>query len=425
MDRAKMLFAMALFFAPIAVDLVAAALRGKPRYRLNDLIANLTLMLLTVVGSALIAVLTLWIYVQCYDALAVVRLSASSPVTWLVAFFAYDFFYYWAHRIHHEVAVLWGVHVVHHSGEDMNFGLAVRQSALGGLTTWIFFLPMAIAGIPAEVYLGIAGLQLLYQYFIHNTYVPALGWLEHVLVTPSQHRVHHGRNQPYIDKNYGNILVVWDRLFGTYQAELPEHRAVYGLRHSPATWNPMTLHTHAFTELAHKAAACARPLDKLRCFLRGPSWRPPSLDPARYTEADDGPSATFVRYDPPVPTSRAIYCAAQLAALTAAVVLLIWNLNAMTAGAIAAAVGFIAVSAWSLGGLLDGAPAFWRLELVRLAAVAGLGAAVALHDGLGAARALVAAALIAVASGLYLVRFRPGFVAGASSAEPGRGAVTG
>lgn len=423
--KAQMLFAMALFLTPIAIEFTATALRGIKRYRLNDLLANVVLSLLTVVGSALIAGLTLWIYVHAH-AYALFQLPATAVTTWLVGFVAYDFFYYWAHRAHHTVALLWGVHAVHHSGEDMNFGLAVRQNALGELTTWFFFLPMAIVGVPSEVYLGVAGIQLLFQYFIHNTYVPPLGWLEKVLVTPSQHRVHHGRNQLYLDKNYGNILVLWDRLFGSYQPEVREHPVVYGLRHSVRTWNPLALHAQGIVEIVRKAAACRSPLDQVLCFLKGPGWQPPSLVPERFAgPEDDGPSASFVKYDPPMPRSNAVYCVTQFVALIAFVVLVLSKLDGMNAVTAVVAVGLIVVNAWSLGGLLDGKSFFWRLELARLAAIALLVPAMAVYEGLSPVRALLPCLVFAGACALYLLRFRSGFVAGARGAQTSREAMVG
>lgn len=408
--HAQLVLAMAVFLTPIAIDAAVAALRRRRRYRLNDVLANLTLSLLTVVGSALIAGLTLWIYVRVQRVGTLFALPAGGLTTWLLAFIAYDFFYYWAHRMHHEIALLWGVHAVHHAGEDMNFGLAVRQSALGELTTWAFFLPLAILGVPPEVYLGVAGIQLLFQYFIHNTYVPALGWVEWVLVTPSQHRVHHGRNTQYCDKNYGNILVIWDRLFGTYQAELPDQPVVYGLRHSVKTWNPLTLHAHTFVEIWRKAASCRRALDKLRCFYKGPSWVPPSLIARGYAGPhDDGPSRSFVKYDPPMSRSRAVYCVVQFVALLGIVALTMLTMSALSALTAGVAIGLIVVHAWSLGGLLDNQPRFWRLEVVRLAALAVIVPPLALHEGLSPGLALLPSVAFAACCLIYLLRFRAGF----------------
>ncbi|HZI12574.1 MAG TPA: sterol desaturase family protein [Myxococcus sp.] len=417
--KQQLLMGLPVLLAPILIDLGVGALRRKPAYRASDLVTNLTLSLLTLLASVGIAGATLWLYTAAHQHFGLLPLAPGAAWTWLLAFLAYDFLYYWAHRAHHRMAWLWAIHVVHHSGEDMNFGLAVRQSALGELTTWPFFLPMALLGIPPEAYLGATALQLVFQYSIHNTYVPPLGWLERVLVTPSQHRVHHSRNRLYIDKNYGNVLVLWDWLFGSYQPEVPEQPPVYGIRHSPRTWNPLTLHVHALVELLQKAAACERWLDKARCVLRPPDWEPPSLRRERFPGlADDGPSATFRKYEARLAPAPTAYCVSQFLALAASIVLLIWKLEALSAPAVAAACALVLWSAWTLGTLLDARPGAWRLELVRLAAVALFGLASTLPAGLALPFALPFL-LYAALSGAFLLRVRAAFQEALPSGGPG------
>lgn len=415
--KTYVLLGLPLFFAPVALDLAAARLQGTRRYRLNDLLTNLSLALLGILVGLAITGATLWAYTALYRH-APLKLAAGSLAAWVLGFLAYDFLYYWGHRAHHEVAVLWAFHSVHHSGEDMNFGLALRQSLFGEATSWPFFIPMALLGIAPEVYLGVAGLQLLYQYTLHNTYVPALGGVERLLVTPSQHRVHHSRNRPYLDKNYGNILVLWDRLFGSYQPERAEHPPVYGVRHGVRSFNPLTVNLLPFVELLRKVRACRHPLDGLLCLVKGPAWRPASLSPERYTEADDGPSATFRRYDPPLPARVAGYCVAQCAALFALCAWLMWNLGAQGGLALGGCGVLIAANALTLGGLLEGRSGFWRAELVRLAGVALLGAALlALARGPGTAEALALLASGAL-SLPWLLWLRRDFPAGRPEGGP-------
>lgn len=399
--QAQIVFAMLLVFVPIAVDVAVDLARRTRRYRTNDLLANLTLSMLTLLGSALVAGGTLWIYQVVHRKVALLQLSPGAVSGWLLGFFLYDFCYYWSHRAHHVTSALWGVHVVHHSGEDMNFGLAVRQSALGGLTSWPFFLPMAVVGIPVEVYLGVSGVQLVYQYLIHNTFVPPLGWLEAVLVTPSQHRVHHARNQRYIDKNYGNVLVVWDRLFGSYQPELKAYPAVYGLRHSVRTWNPLTLHVQAFVETWRKAVACSAGRDKLRCFVEGPTFRPPSL-PADYVgPCDDGASARFVKYDAPRPRRTIAHATAQLSVLTALIGSALWRLESLTRASVAVVLALSLLSAWSLGEALDGGGSR-RGEAARLVVAGALAAVVVGLDGVGTTSLLALLLALVGGAGLFL-----------------------
>ncbi len=420
--KEQLLYGLPVFLAPILIELVVGVARRKPAYRLNDLLTNLTMSLLTVLGSVVIAGATFVFYAYVHQHHALFPLATDSAWTWVVAFFAYDFFYYWAHRLHHTMACLWGIHVAHHSGEDMNFGLAVRQSALGELTTWPFFVPMALLGIAPEVFLGITGIQLIFQYAIHNTYVPPLGWLEYLLVTPSQHRVHHSRNTPYIDKNYGNVLVVWDLLFRTYQPELKDQPPVYGLRSSIRSWNPFVAHFHYFVELLQKAAACERLADRVRCFIKGPDWTPPSLRKDRFTgPVDDGPSARFNKYDPKLPLPVTAYCVAQFFSLAASILLLAWYLDTLGLLVRCAALALVLFSAWSLGTLMDARAFAWRQECARLACIALLGPALALMEGAPLVSALPIL-LHPVLSGTWLLRFRASFQKGAytpTAAGPG------
>ncbi|WNZ63117.1 sterol desaturase family protein [Myxococcus sp. MxC21-1] len=421
--KEQLLYGLPVFLAPILIELVVGLVRRKPAYRLNDLLTNVTMSLLTVLGSVVIAGATFVFYGYVYKHHALFSLAKDSAWTWVVAFFAYDFFYYWAHRMHHTMAWMWGVHVAHHSGEDMNFGLAVRQSALGELTTWPFFVPMALLGIAPEVFLGITGIQLLFQYAIHNTYVPPLGWLEYVLVTPSQHRVHHSRNTPYIDKNYGNILVVWDLLFRTYQPELKDQPPVYGLRSSLRSWNPLTAHFHYFVELFQKSAACARLADKALCFIKGPDWNPPSLRQERFSgPPDGGPSATFEKYDPRLPLPVTAYCVTQFFSLAASILLLAWYLDTLSLVARAVTLGLVLFGTWSLGALMDSRAFAWRQEFARLAGIALLGPALALMEGVPLVSALPIL-LHPVLSAAWLLRFRAAFHEGADTSTRGSGAL--
>jgi alkylglycerol monooxygenase len=136
---------------------------------------------------------------------------------WLLALVLYDFCYYWLHRMGHEVAVLWAAHVVHHQSQDYNLSTALRQTSSGALLGWVFYLPMALAGVPPLVFGTVALVDLLYQFWVHTEQVGKLGWFDRWFCSPSNHRVHHAVNDGYLDKNYGGILILWDRLFGTFQ----------------------------------------------------------------------------------------------------------------------------------------------------------------------------------------------------------------
>ena len=168
---------------------------------------------------------------------------------WIGALLAYDFCYYWLHRAGHRVAVLWAAHVVHHQSEDYNLSTALRQTSSGFLFGWIFYLPLAVAGVPPLVFGTVALIDLLYQFWVHTQQVGKLGWFDRWFCSPSNHRVHHAVNERYLDKNYGGILIVWDRLFGTFAEEDDAEPCVYGTRAPLRSWNPVWANLQVYRDL--------------------------------------------------------------------------------------------------------------------------------------------------------------------------------
>jgi alkylglycerol monooxygenase len=184
----------------------------------------------------------------------------------------YDFCYYWLHRAGHEVALFWAAHVVHHQSQDYNLSTALRQTSSGALLGWVFYLPMAVAGVPPLVFGVVALVDLLYQFWVHTEQVGKLGWFDRWFCSPSNHRVHHAVNDRYVDRNYGGILIVWDRLFGSFQEE--DEKCVYGTRKPlPAgtRCGPMPRCTRL---LARDSWHTRRWADKLRVWFKPPGWRP-------------------------------------------------------------------------------------------------------------------------------------------------------
>ena len=186
-----------------------------------------------------------------------------------------DFFYYWFHRWSHEVNAGWAAHIVHHQSEEMNLAVALRQSVFQGALSWVFYLPLALVGFPPAMFLTVSALNTLYQFWIHTRAIGKLGPLEWVLNTPSHHRVHHGRNPKYIDRNHAGSLIVWDRMFGTFQEE--EEEPVYGITRPLASWNPVWANFHYWAELWRTARRATRLQDRFRIFWKPPGWRPEEL----------------------------------------------------------------------------------------------------------------------------------------------------
>jgi sterol desaturase/sphingolipid hydroxylase (fatty acid hydroxylase superfamily) len=234
------LYAIPFFFLLIFLEIIYCLVKRKSYYRLNDSIADLS----TGIGNQLSGIIfksfTLFGYIYLYQNFRIYTFDLSTPLTsfisWILAFLIYDFFYYWSHRMSHEWNLFWASHVVHHSSEEFNLTVALRQPALG-IFNWIFYLPMAIVGFSPEFFLLHGQINLIYQFWIHTRTIGRLGFLELFLNTPSHHRVHHGRNPKYIDKNYGGILILWDKIFGTFQGE--EEEPAYGIKYPIKTWNPL------------------------------------------------------------------------------------------------------------------------------------------------------------------------------------------
>jgi sterol desaturase/sphingolipid hydroxylase (fatty acid hydroxylase superfamily) len=194
-------------------------------------------------------------------------------VAWTAAMVGWDFVYYWNHRIMHEVRALWAVHEVHHSSEHYNLGTALRQPVTSAFGVYVPYGFMARLGVRPSLIEYSRGLNLIYQFFIHTDMVKTLGpATETVLNTPSHHRVHHGSNKRYLDRNHGGILIIWDRLFGTFEAERDDEPVVYGLTKNLDSFNPLTVATHEHRDMFRDVAESNNWRDRLSFVLRGPGW---------------------------------------------------------------------------------------------------------------------------------------------------------
>ncbi|MEL7207477.1 MAG: sterol desaturase family protein, partial [Actinomycetota bacterium] len=190
----------------------------------------------------------------------------------LAALFAWDAIYYWNHRLQHEARYLWAIHVVHHSSQRYNLSTALRQPVADSLGTFVPTGALCLAGIRPELVERARGLNLIYQFWIHTDVIGRLGWFEKVGNTPSHHRVHHGANRRYIDRNHGSILIVWDRLFGTFQEEDPDEPVVYGLTKNIGTDDPRVIATHEYRDILRDVADSDNWKDRLSFVVRGPGW---------------------------------------------------------------------------------------------------------------------------------------------------------
>ncbi|KAL9988521.1 hypothetical protein ACROYT_G002976 [Oculina patagonica] len=279
--------AVPFFFGAIAVEYILCFLTNLPLIRLNDAFSSLAAGAFSQLTKVVVASVQLAIYVFVYDNFHLVPLAWDSPGTWYLCFIGVDFLYYWFHRAAHEINILWAAHQVHHSSEDYNLMTALRQSVVQKYTSAIFYTPLALC-VPPSIFFVHIQFNLLYQFWIHTEIVRSLGPLEYILNTPSHHRVHHGRNPYCIDKNYGGTLIIWDRMFGTFQAETDEEIA-YGLVHPLASWDPIWTQFFHFSHIWKTFRETPGIKDKLSVLLKGPGWTPekPRLgDPADLPEIE-------------------------------------------------------------------------------------------------------------------------------------------
>jgi sterol desaturase/sphingolipid hydroxylase (fatty acid hydroxylase superfamily) len=263
-----------VFLLLIALEFGVGLARGRNTYRLHDTLASIGLGVMSQVTGVFGRLLRIGLYTLAFEHLALTRLPADALWVWALALLFYDLCYYGLHRAGHRVAVLWAAHAVHHQSEDYNLGTALRQTSSGFLLGWVFYLPMAVAGVPPLVFGVVALIDLLYQFWVHTQQVGKLGWFDRWFCSPSNHRVHHAVNDRYLDKNYGGILIIWDRLFGTFKEEDDDEPIVYGTRAPLRSFNPLWANLQVYADLARDSWCASRWSDKLRVWFKPPGWRP-------------------------------------------------------------------------------------------------------------------------------------------------------
>ncbi len=342
-------------------------------YRFNDTVANLSLGMASQVTGLLNKGVMVFFYAIAYEHLSLFA-AGEFWTSWygvLLALVLYDFCYYWLHRLGHEMSVLWAAHVVHHQSQTYNLSTALRQTSTGFLFSWVFYLPMAVLGVPPAVFAVVALIDLLYQFWVHTEYVGKLGWFDRWFCSPSNHRVHHAVNDGYLDKNYGGVLIVWDRIFGTFCVET--ERAVYGTRSPLNSWDPVWANLEVYAALWKDCVAAPRWQDKLLIWFKHPGWRPAGLP-----QQSAKPQFSMERvttFDPPLRGGLLAFCLLLYVLLLGATVALLdmagRNLDAATMTALASAV---MVGLWALGAAMQGRISAAMAGVVLLCVLATLSA---------------------------------------------------
>jgi len=355
------LYAVPLFFLLIAIELLLEKAKGTDYYRVNDSINSLTAGVLSRMTGIIKQLFPLTVYVVAYEQLALFEIEPSWW-SWLGAFVIYDFCYYWNHRLGHEMNILWAAHVVHHSSEEYNLTTALRQSG-SSVFSWIFYLPMAILGFDPIVLITVGSLNLIYQFWVHTRHIPKLGWYEWVFVTPSNHRVHHAQNQIYIDRNYGGVFILWDRIFGSFQEELDNDKPIYGIRKALKSWNPLWANVHVYSQLAKDCWHAKRWQDKLLIWFKRTGWRPADVEQNYPLSKVD--LTKFRKFDIPLTLINKFYSLLQYLLITFVGLLLMMNVASLTLAEQILVVIFVLYASLSAGLVMENNPIAIYLEWVK------------------------------------------------------------
>ena len=247
----------------------------------EEFIANFGTALGNQTVNVLVAVGVYFVYGYLWQHYRIIDHIEMTWYNFILLLLGVDFIFYWVHRWGHHINIMWAAHSPHHSAEEMNFAVALRASVTQRLFSFFFFWPLTIIGFsPIDIY-AMTGIHLFIAFLHHTELIPKLwNWIEYLFTTPSHHRVHHGVNFKYLDKNFGEFLIIWDRLFGTFEQE--QEKVVYGMYHGPQSWNPININFHYYRTLWGDAVAAPHAVDKLKIWFMPLGWRPrglPALEP--------------------------------------------------------------------------------------------------------------------------------------------------
>ncbi len=350
--------AVPFFFVAIFFEVRAARKRDLKLYRFADAITDLSCGTTSELVRLFLNVLALAAYAWVYRSFSLVH----PPVwaQWVIALIGLDFFYYWFHRLSHEVNSLWAMHVVHHQSQDYNLAVALRQSWFQGFAATPFYFPLALLGVSPEVFVLNAAVSLLYQFGLHTQVIEKLPrWFEAVFNTPSHHRVHHGINPEYIDRNHAGIFIVWDKMFGTFE---PEGKPpVYGTVKVFESWNPVWANFEYWKEIRERMKRVPRLWQKAWVWLANPAWLPREL--GGWQQAPPVDARNFAKWEPAFPDAFKPYVNFQFV-LVAAMAGVVFNFHhrfPWSALAVIVVLGTFTTATW--GGLFEGKswarPAEW------------------------------------------------------------------
>lgn len=360
--------AIPLFLVIMCFEYLILRLRGRNLHRYNDSVTSLSMGLCLLISDALLKAYTFAIFIYIWQHHRLIDFASTDILTWVVFFFGVDFCYYWFHRLAHEVNLLWGAHVGHHQSEEYNLTTALRQSAFQYAFSWVFYLPLAFLGCPPHVFLIQFIILKLYQFWLHTQAIKKVPFVEGILSTPSSHRVHHAKNPQYIDRNYGGTLVIWDRVFGTWQPELASEPCHYGTTQPLNTLNPIKANLQHWALLAKDTLHTQSWRNKFKLWFQPTGWRPEDCQTREENTRilQKSGSANREKYDPKTTQTIRIYVGFSMLITFGVAAMFVFLAPTLSAEKLALGVGLI-VSGLVIGNdLLENKKRYALIEIIRL-----------------------------------------------------------
>ena len=378
-----LLFAMPAFLILVLFEKWYGWRKGNDTVRNMDMISSLSSGVTNVTKDVLGLAIALISYEWLVSKVALTHIHT----TWLIYFIVFitlDFAGYTVHALDHKINFFWNSHIIHHSSEEFNLACALRQSVSVFVRLFVILLiPAALLGIDPKVIAIVAPLHLFAQFWYHTQHIGKMGFLEKIIVTPSHHRVHHALNKEYIDKNYGQILIIWDKIFGTFQEEMPDVKAVYGITRPVRTWNPIKINFLHLWLMIKDAWNAKNLKDKFRIWFMPTGWRPDDVA-AKYPVYKIEDAYNFEKYDPQASTWLAVWSWVQLSLLLLLVSYLFGNIAYIGKPAIFIYGAFIFLMVYAFTELMDGSK--YAILWALLNSIAGIGIIFYLGDWFGASK---------------------------------------
>lgn len=338
--------------------------KGNDTVPVSDMISSLSSGITNVTKDVLGLSVAIISYGWLVSNVAIIHIDSGWP-TYLIAFIALDFAGYWVHRISHEYNLFWNNHIIHHSSEEYNLACALRQSISSIVRIFaIFLLPAALLGVPQHVIGMVAPLHLFAQFWYHTQHIGRMGFLEHIIVTPSHHRVHHAINPIYLDKNYSQIFIFWDKLFGTFQEERDDTPAAYGVTRPVRTWNPIKINFMHLWLLIKDAWYAQSWWDKIRIWFMPLGWRPADVA-NQYPVYKINDVFHFEKYNPKISSSMLTWCWIQMVIVLLFISYLFGNISTIGVPAMFIYGAFIFLSVYAYTELLDKNSFAWLWEGIK------------------------------------------------------------